>query len=236
MEEWKTIRGYEGLYQVSNEGRVKSFKNPKNPKILKPNKTKFGYLTVALIKDGIRCTKSIHRLVAEAFIPNEEGKPHIDHINTIRDDNNVTNLRWCTREENQNNPITREKLRQAAKLKGEKSSKIVLVYDREFNLLSAFTSTAQAAKQLELSQGNIANCCMGSLSTYKDMYFSYIPLSSIEDRQKVERKALPKFKKRMKSLAKAQRKYYFKDVERSREIGRQQYYKRKEQHKWQVDV
>lgn len=103
MEEWKDIKGYEGLYQVSNEGRVFSIR--KN-KLLSPVKNKkSGYIQVSLNKN----THLVHRLVAEAFIPNTENKPVVDHINTIRTDNRIENLRWVTQKENNNNPITKKK-------------------------------------------------------------------------------------------------------------------------------
>lgn len=115
-EIWKDVPGYSGLYQVSNNGRVKSLNRRVNgPKcngrnvrerILKPACNSYGYKTVALYDGKKRTTKTIHRLVALAFIPNPDGKPEIDHINAIRTDNRAENLRWVTRKENGTNPIT----------------------------------------------------------------------------------------------------------------------------------
>lgn len=118
MEIWKDIEGYEGLYQVSNEGRVKSLggNRYKVIRILDGNVSIQGYNRVNLFKDGKPKTYYIHRLVAEAFIPNLDNKPCIDHCNTIRTDNRVENLRWCTYEENNNNPITTKKMSEANKL------------------------------------------------------------------------------------------------------------------------
>lgn len=127
MEEWRDIEGYEGLYQVSNLGNVKSLKriarnnHTVDSKIRKPKIDKDGYCCVSLWIDGVSKEYFIHRLVAQAFVPNPENKPCIDHINTDRTDNTVwlnedgsvnydkTNLRWCTHKENTNNPISREK-------------------------------------------------------------------------------------------------------------------------------
>ena len=115
-EIWKDIKGYEGLYQVSNLGRVKSL-----PKLcirgnkvcnLKEHILSFGlkrnYYFVILSKDSVKKQYLVHRLVAETFITNLNNKPCVDHINTITTDNNVNNLRWCTTKENMNNPLTIE--------------------------------------------------------------------------------------------------------------------------------
>ena len=110
-EEWRPIKNYEGLYEISNLGRVKSLNYRRTGKenVLKPRKQKKGgYLQIILCKNGMKKMVSVHRLVAEAFIPNPDNKPCIDHINTIRDDNRVENLRWTTYEENMNNELTKE--------------------------------------------------------------------------------------------------------------------------------
>lgn len=110
MEIWKDIEGYEGLYQVSNEGRVKSLGNEasRKEKILKYGINRSGYKYVTLCKNNTSILKKVYRLVAETFIPNPEGKPCVDHINTIKTDDMVCNLRWCTQKENMNNEITKE--------------------------------------------------------------------------------------------------------------------------------
>lgn len=116
-EVWKPVKGYEGLYEVSNLGNVRSVDrhvmNGNRCCLLKgkPRKPYFistGYLMADLFKNGQGKKYLIHRLVAEAFIPNPENLPCIDHINTIKTDNRVENLRWCSNKENMNNPLTRE--------------------------------------------------------------------------------------------------------------------------------
>jgi hypothetical protein len=116
-EIWKDVQGYEGLYQVSNFGRVKSLGRFvdrlasghcwKKERILKLHKKHNGYLGVSLLKDGKIKNFNIHRLVAIAFIPNPDNLPQIDHINADKTNNNVNNLRWVTAKENMNNPLTK---------------------------------------------------------------------------------------------------------------------------------
>ena len=110
MEEiWKDISGYEGLYQVSNYGNIKSlpkkkgYSIAKNPIIIKPFINCNGYLLATLCKNNNQKHFQVHRLVAEAFIQNIENKPQVDHINRVRSDNRVENLRWVTVSENGNN-------------------------------------------------------------------------------------------------------------------------------------
>ncbi len=131
MEEWRDIKGYEGLYQVSNEGRVKSLereieylvkgrykaKRTYHSVILKTYHNNSGYILVDLSINQKKDKCTVHRLVAEAFIPNPQNKPQVGHINCDKTDNRVENLYWCTQEENNNNPITLERMRESGKKK-----------------------------------------------------------------------------------------------------------------------
>lgn len=118
-EVWKDIEGYEGLYQVSNQGNVKSLNHRGTGKerILSKTFDPNGYWMVGLRKDGKTKLRMVHRLVAEAFIPNHDNKPCVNHINTIRTDNRLENLCWATHKEASNNPITRERSKKSLGIK-----------------------------------------------------------------------------------------------------------------------
>lgn len=102
METWKDIFGYEGLYQISNRGRLKSLVGGwrKSEKILKSCHNTDGYLIIGLYKDKKRKTKRVARLIAEAFISNPNNKPQINHKNGIKTDDRIDNLEWVTSSEN----------------------------------------------------------------------------------------------------------------------------------------
>ena len=93
----KDIKGFEGLYQITDEGQVYSVRRDK---YLKPRKDKDGYLLVNLYKDKKQYTRKVHRLVAEAFIDNPENKKEVNHIDCRRDNNYVSNLQWVSHREN----------------------------------------------------------------------------------------------------------------------------------------
>lgn len=105
IEEWKPIAGYEGLYEVSNMGKVRSYQNfgnglRKEPKVIKPSVNSYGYLCITLCKNRTHKNKSIHRIVAETFIKTDDMGLQIDHVNGIKTDNRVSNLEWVTPKEN----------------------------------------------------------------------------------------------------------------------------------------
>ena len=112
IELWKDIANYEGSYQISNLGRVKSLSRSiydsrgyiihRKGKIKKPSFDKNGYPQIGLCKNGTVITRKIHRLVAEAFIPNPENKPEINHKDEDKTNNCVDNLEWVTEKENVN--------------------------------------------------------------------------------------------------------------------------------------
>jgi len=110
MELWADIKGFENYYQISNLGNIKSMGHEfmckdgkiksRNPKILKPCVASTGYLHINLCRDGIRKSVTIHSLVANHFIDNPQNFKEIDHLNGIKNDNRVINLKWVTRQGN----------------------------------------------------------------------------------------------------------------------------------------
>ena len=159
VEIWKPVVGYEGLYEVSNLGKVKAIKwhRGEEEKEMKPYTTYKGYLRLRLTKNGKGKQFQIHRLVAEAFIPNPENKPCIDHINTDRTDNTVwlnedgsvnyekTNLRWVTNKENCNNPISKQNYSKSNK---DKTAVPILQFDKNMNFIKKWESMTDAETSL----------------------------------------------------------------------------------------
>ena len=147
MEEWRDIKGYEGLYQVSSLGRVKSLKDSHDnyrEKILKPGNVR-GYLHVNLYKDTKRKTYRIHRLVAEAFISNPNNYEEVNHKDEDKTNNCVSNLEWCTREYNMSYGTINKRISENHKLSGRykgsknpKSHKVICITtNRKFNTILA---------------------------------------------------------------------------------------------------
>ena len=161
MERWKNIKGYEGFYQVSNLGRVKSVERKHSFKekfrivherILKPCLTK-GYKQIRLCKNSKMSSFYIHRLLAIAFIPNLENKPHINHLNGIITDNSLDNLEWCTHQENMTHAWNIGLIDNSGEKCGtSKLTKLDVAYIRKTN-----KTQHELAKQFKVSQPNISD-------------------------------------------------------------------------------
>lgn len=193
MEQWKDIEGYEGLYQISSYGRVKSLErnnDGKNQygnctmclkeKILKPwnNGKRDSHLRIELRNNGKRETPLVHVLVAKAFIPNPHNYDIIHHIDHNPQNNVVKNLMWMSRKEH-------DKLH--SKERGEKQEKRVYQYTLDGKLVAVWKSAREAARQLGFAQSHISSCCNGGFfdksrnkwhkrETYKGFKWSYTPL------------------------------------------------------------
>lgn len=194
-------------YMASTEGKIISYTNPNKPKLLQPSLDGSGYPVVALMKDGKRLTRKVARLVAITWIPNPDNKPQVDHISTVKTDSRACNLRWCTPSENALNQITHERLTKRLQQMAVERSYTVFTYTKDYEQVSAFTSTAEAARQLSYSQGNLSSCCQGSLPTYKGLIWSYDPELTEEKRKRLEEEAKEKFIRNRMSTNKAVEKY-----------------------------
>lgn len=168
MEEiWKPVVGFEGLYEVSSKGRVRSIQFHGKPriKVLSQSNRKYGYKQVKL-RDWYRnkvIQAQVHRLVAEAFIPNPDNKPQVDHIDTIPWNNSVKNLRWSTPLENQRNPITLGRLSANMVEMNKKSigPRVSALKKRKAVIYNGvtYTSISEASKETGVCQSSVKRWC-----------------------------------------------------------------------------
>lgn len=156
-EVWEDIQGYEGYYQVSNLGRVKSLY--KGSAILKGSVNNRGYHTVILYKDGKYKHFLKHRLVAQAFIPNPQKLPQVNHKDEDKSNNNVSNLEWCT---NAYNNLYHDK----AKRVGIKEGKPVAQYTLSGKLVRIWESACEAGRA-GYHAGHIRECCHEKVQTHR---------------------------------------------------------------------
>ena len=148
-EIWKDVLGYEGFYQVSNFGNVKTLGNNKFRTVkIMTNVIRKGYCNVGLTKNNYQKNFRVHRLVAEAFIPNPNKKPQVNHINGIKDDNKVANLEWATAFENMQHASTNNLLNI---IKGEKHHNFKLSKEKIEEIISLSDKFTQ--KELSLKFG-----------------------------------------------------------------------------------
>lgn len=157
LEEWRDIAGYEGKYQVSNLGNVKSLQ--RKERLLKPA-SNGSYLFVVLSKGGESKMHYVHRLVAQAFIPNAMNKCDVNHLNCVKTDNRAENLEWATRRENLVHAHANGLLKPPKRK--------ILQFDLSGNLLREWESIAFAARSLNKVSTNIRKCCCGD--RYKTAY------------------------------------------------------------------
>lgn len=151
----KDIKGYEGLYAVTSCGKVWSYRTQK---FLSPSNNR-GYLRVELYgSDGSRKKHSIHRLVAETYIPNPNNKPQVNHLDECKSNNCVSNLEWATESENTNYGTRNKKVSKA-------------VYCVELD--KVYESQSIAARELGLFPNNISRCCNGHLKTTGGYHWRY---------------------------------------------------------------
>ena len=168
-EQWLDISGYEGLYQISNFGRVKSFYF-KNPRILKPHKVK-GYSNVELYKNKKKKQFYIHRLVMENFCPIENMNVlDVNHKDEDKFNNHISNLEWMTHKDNLNYGSRAEKARM--KMQGKNSSRSKKVRCVEKNVI--YEALREAERQLGIPATNISKACKGKIKTAGGYHWEYV--------------------------------------------------------------
>lgn len=177
-EEWRPVVAYEGLYEVSDWGNVRSlnYNKTKEIKELKQIPDKDGYMNVCLHKYGSQLSKRVHRLVADSFIPNPDNKPCIDHINGKKDDNRVENLRWATVVENNRNPVTMKNMigiQNGRQLNRKDCSKPVYQYTLDGKYVATYPSASEAARVFNCHKGTIAKCCVDSGRNNKALNYKW---------------------------------------------------------------
>ena len=184
IEIWKDIEGYEGFYQISDLGRVRSLErdvfSPNGivmrhieEKILVPALNGRGYLFVVLHKNGKKKNIKVHRLVAEAFIPNPENKSQINHKNEVKTDNFVDNLEWCDAQYNINFGTRIERQKQTFKdnCKSGKIKRVKKVFCVELN--KTFDYAKSAEEELGVCWKSIGKVCRGKLKTAGGFHWRY---------------------------------------------------------------
>ena len=158
-ETWKDIAGFEGFYKVSDKGRIYSVERVNSRgsrcggRIVKSTYDKGAYHHVNLYKNGKRKTRTVHRLVAETFLPNPNDLPQVNHRDEVKDNNNVENLEWCDSTYNNNYGTKIERLSKKVKAVNAKTGETI-----------TFNSTAEAERK-GYSRGGVSAACRGVYNT-----------------------------------------------------------------------
>ena len=161
----KDIEGFEGLYAVTTDGQVYSYRRKKYLKQSWSHSSNDGYLQVTLCKDGFKKIMKVHRLVAEAYIPNPNNYDTIDHINGIKEDNRVENLQWMSRRDN----IMKYVKGENTNMYGNKKRSVKCLDTNEI-----FESINAAAKAMGLDSGSISKVCRGEMTHTKNFHFEFV--------------------------------------------------------------
>lgn len=160
MEEWKDIKGYEGLYIISNKGRI--------AKVLHPKINKDGYCEQGLVKNKVKKGKRIHRLVAETFIPNPDNLSEVNHIDENKLNNEVNNLEWCTHKYNTNHGTRIERISETQRNRKDCSKPVMCI---ETGIV--YPSINEASRQTGADRNTIADVCKGKLKTARGYHWKY---------------------------------------------------------------
>lgn len=165
IEQWKDIPGYEGLYQASSLGRIRSLPNSekvprwRHKSTIRKQIIKNHYYQVNLSKNGETFWHSVHRLVALTFLPNPHNHPQVNHKDEIKTNNNVTNLEWCDGKYNMNYGTVKQKI-SYSKLTKESNTKVIQI--KEGKVINVFNSSYDAQRKTGISHAAICRVCIGA--------------------------------------------------------------------------
>ena len=170
QEIWKPVKDFEGLYEVSNQGRVRSlnYRNQNCVKVMSPNLAKNGYLVARLMKDGRKYHLLLHRLVAQSFIEKAEGLYVVNHKDENKTNNHVSNLEWCTQKYNMNYGSARVKISKSM------SKRPVAQYDKEGRLIAVWKGVRDAGVNTGIDRKTISLCCIGKYKQAGGYVWQYI--------------------------------------------------------------
>lgn len=189
MEIWKDIPNFEGLYQASNLGRIKSvkryyiqfngygfYKHSYKERILSQQKNKNGYMIINLSKNCKKYTKLVHRLVAQAFLENKMNYEEINHINGNKQDNRVDNLEWCNRLYNQREAEKLNLVKSPIRIRGYGNplNKSIVMIDNDNKILKEFYSITQASETIGCTLKHLSYCLInGKKDKITNNYWKY---------------------------------------------------------------
>lgn len=162
----KDIPGYEGLYQITENGQIFGVKRQK---FLSLREDKDGYLIVNLSKDNKPKTYKVHRLVAMTYLPNPENFSQVNHIDENKKNNDISNLEWCTNEHNQRHGTRDERVSDKLRNSNPRSKKVICIETGQI-----FVSIREAARQTGISQTCIGDVCRGKQTMTHGLHWKFI--------------------------------------------------------------